>query len=127
MIAPKIKKEDGHIKFFELRAEEIYRKYRAFVDYVDLYAYFQDRKLKFIDIFEPPFMEKLAIDTLIVNKESIVPGLIFIHSKRNILCIKCRDSWIGFGKVIPFGVNRRLTPLKFKKYHMLKGDSNVVT
>ncbi|KAF8787432.1 Methionyl-tRNA formyltransferase like protein [Argiope bruennichi] len=92
-LARKIKPHQGSIDWAKESSLHIYRKYKAFDGFFDIYTFWTDKKIILLEFLEPQEVENAKIQSLI--KYPISPGFCYFHKKRKILFVKCQDGWCG--------------------------------
>uniref|UniRef100_T1IXA0 methionyl-tRNA formyltransferase n=1 Tax=Strigamia maritima TaxID=126957 RepID=T1IXA0_STRMM len=93
----------------------IYRQYRALTGYFELETSFRNNLIKLDKMMSPSFIQTLQIEDLFkktANSQIVLPGSVYIHRKRNILCIRCQDYWAGFQCVLVKNY-KWMNPLEF--------------
>ncbi|GIY65777.1 methionyl-tRNA formyltransferase, mitochondrial [Caerostris extrusa] len=71
----------------------IYRKFKAFDGFFDLYTFWQSMKVILLEFVAISDVEKANVSSLI--KFPVHPGFCYFHKKRKILFVKCQDGWCG--------------------------------
>lgn len=93
---------------------EIDRRFRAFEGTIDIYTNWIDgTPLKLGDILDPDLVARLKIPMLIGIENVHVPGMMYYHKKRHILCIaSANDTWSAFRSFTLKG-RRKMSALGF--------------
>jgi methionyl-tRNA formyltransferase len=86
--APKLKKEDGVLRF-DLSAEEAYTRWRAYGDTIGVWAWLADRKLRvrFVSLSLAPTTTGTTTTTA-----SAPAGQLSYAKERKMLCIACGEG-----------------------------------
>ncbi|CAL1289913.1 unnamed protein product [Larinioides sclopetarius] len=92
-LARKIKPYQGNIAWDKESGLYIYRKYKAFDGFFDIYTFWKDKRIVLLEFVEPEKVENANIQSLMKFPAS--PGLCYFHKKRKILFVKCQDGWCG--------------------------------
>ncbi|GFR01308.1 methionyl-tRNA formyltransferase, mitochondrial [Trichonephila clavata] len=91
--ARKIKPEQGNINWEQDSSLFIYRKYKAFHGFFDIYTFWKNVRIVVLEFATPDVVEKANVSTLV--EPSVQPGFCYFHKKRKILFVKCQDNWCG--------------------------------
>ncbi|KAH7640362.1 methionyl-trna formyltransferase [Dermatophagoides farinae] len=113
--ARKIKITDGEIDWTRMNAYEIDRRFRAFNGTIDVFTYWIDgTPLRLGDILDPDLVNRLNISILAGHGHyEHIPGLIYYHKKRHILCIaSANQTWSAFRSLTLKG-RRKMSALGF--------------
>nr|XP_034184417.1 methionyl-tRNA formyltransferase, mitochondrial isoform X1 [Osmia lignaria] len=96
--APKITPKISIINWNEMSAKRIYDLHRALLGLYPLTAFFQDLKIRLLDVKK---IEATSLGTLITKLEGEMPGTVVYDKKKDALIVKCKDeSFIAVKKVI---------------------------
>lgn len=121
--APKPSKVDGIIKWSQMSAVEVDRRVRALDGLVDVYSFWVDgTPLRLHLPVDPTEVETFKIESLLKDRgiNSSLPGTVYYHKKRRLLCVKCADGeWIAFENVSLKG-RRRLSARDFYNGYLNK-------
>ena len=116
VIAPKLKESDGEIDWNRMDSWEIDRRYRAFVGSIGIYSQWIDgTQLRLFDVVDPDLVTRLQINNLSVRTGITwpMPGLIFYHSKRHLLCVQSANgTWSAF-RTLMLKNRKRMSALGF--------------
>ncbi|GFU38916.1 methionyl-tRNA formyltransferase, mitochondrial [Nephila pilipes] len=93
LYARKIKPQQGSINWEQESSIIIYRKYKAFHGFFDLYTFWKNGKIIVLELATPDDVEKANVSSLV--KSHVQPGFCYFHKKRKILFVKCQDNWCG--------------------------------
>lgn len=115
-LAPKLKESDGEIDWNRMDSWEIDRRYRAFVGSIGIYSQWIDgTQLRLFDVVDPDLVTRLQINNLSVRTGITwpMPGLIFYHSKRHLLCVQSANgTWSAF-RTLMLKNRKRMSALGF--------------
>ncbi|KAI1280605.1 Methionyl-tRNA formyltransferase, mitochondrial [Halotydeus destructor] len=111
--APKPKAGDGLIVFATMAANEVDRRCRALSSLVNLFTYWVDgTELKLHNYVKLSEVQAFNLDSL-VTEDKLVPGHVFYHKKRKVLCFRCADgNWVAFRRLALKG-KKQMTALEF--------------
>ncbi|KAJ8311729.1 hypothetical protein KUTeg_011084 [Tegillarca granosa] len=127
--APKIKESMGCVDFENQGCDDVYRQYRAFCDKVSMIAAFGELEVKFLDMklcdLDTDFYSLIQTHFGISDKD-LPAGSIFCYKLKKLLMVKCKDGWVGFGKIIVRSKSgwTELRPADFNVY--LKNDKHKI-
>lgn len=118
-----------------MNAIEIDRRFRAFIGFIDLYTTWIDGGLlRLDDIVDPDLVERLNLTDETGTEEFHIPGLVWYHRKRHLLCIaSANGTWSAFRSLTLKG-RRKMSALGFyntfmrpmrKQYQMEHFDQEV--
>lgn len=91
---------------FELRTQaDVHRQYRALGELFDLRSQWKEQPVRLLGMVSPAEMQSedmaAALNSEFPADPTIVrPGTVYNLRQRNILCIRCRDGWLGFGGIV---------------------------
>lgn len=108
--ARKLTPQCGRLDFHLCDSDEIDRKVRAFSFTIDTYTNWIDgRRLSLMDSLDPNIINNLQLDALVrktdpifsnYSDEDFLPGFVYFHKIRKILCVKCANqTWAAFRHV----------------------------
>lgn len=114
LLAPKLRDTDGLIDWNGMDAFEIDRRYRAFTGFIDTHTLWIDGSiLKLGDIVDPHLVQRLELPVLTGTEGCHMPGLVWYHRKRHLVCIaSARNTWSAF-RSLTFKGRRRMSALGF--------------
>lgn len=112
-LAPKPKKCDGFVSWTTMSATEVDRRSRAFDGLIDLFTYWIDgTELRLYQSVPPRIVADFRIDQLVAPLNP-VPGFVFYHKKRRLLCVKCGDLKYAAFESVALKNHKRMTALEF--------------
>lgn len=91
--ARKIKPQQSNINWEQDSCLFIYRKYKAFHGFFDIYTFWKNIKIVILELVAPNDVDEAHVSTLV--KPAVQPGFCYFHKKRKILFVKCQDNWCG--------------------------------
>lgn len=84
--APKIHKSQGLLQFNQHTAQQIYNQYRAYTGFINLYTYYNNKRVRIMKI--DGIIHNVTLEDNIHNK----PGSIVYDNDNNLLYVVCNDN-----------------------------------
>ena len=108
-----------------MTATEIDRRFRAFTGFIDIHSHWTDgSRVRLYDIVDPEVVASLDLND--VSDCDAIPGSIYYHKKRRILCVKsAANSWSAFGSLSLKG-HKKISAHQFVNGFVTKHKSRVV-
>ena len=104
--AGKLKQNSGRINWHVQTVSDIDRHYRALHGVISIRTRWKDLPIKLLEMVPPRLMQvtKLQneIETSLQNqgKSNVEPGSPVYCRQSDMLCIRCKDGWAGFRKIV---------------------------
>ncbi|XP_077993985.1 methionyl-tRNA formyltransferase, mitochondrial-like, partial [Glandiceps talaboti] len=105
--ARKITTSMSYIDWCQYECDDIDRLYRAISDYVTLRTEWKGKQVKLHHMVDPNIMQGLHI--AVTNPQ---PGQIVFNKKLKVLCIRCKNGWVGF-KAVTMATRKQLSAQDF--------------
>lgn len=124
--APKITSQMSIVNWSLHSTCSLDRLCRAIGDSYKLQTSWNGTSVKLDDFLAPSVMDTLNIDLLYQQQRRFKislpqPGDIYFHKKRNILCVRCQDGWVGL-KSLQVSGYKTYTPREFYNGFLSKVD-----
>jgi len=94
--AHKLRPEMGHVDWGRSMSSEIRRQFLALDEAVGLTTVVGGLELRLHDLALEDVIEEPRRDSLLLDA---APGSHFFDKRTGLLCIRCYDGWVGFGRV----------------------------
>ncbi|XP_022237126.1 methionyl-tRNA formyltransferase, mitochondrial-like [Limulus polyphemus] len=99
--APKVHPSIGIVLWEKSCCEHVDYQYRALNGITYLFTYWQGQKVKLLDKVDQSEIVDAKLHILVPHE--VTPGTCYFHKKRRIMCIKCKDGWVGFRTFFIYG------------------------
>ncbi|ESN94616.1 hypothetical protein HELRODRAFT_68612 [Helobdella robusta] len=118
--AHKLSPVNARINWEEQSLTDIDRQYRALNEIYQLRSMWNKQKVKLLDMVPYPSILDSLEETFPEDEMTLRPGSAHYLKSHDILCIRCRDAWVGFGGII---LKKPLSAKSFyngylSKYHL---------
>ncbi|XP_054165633.1 methionyl-tRNA formyltransferase, mitochondrial-like [Oppia nitens] len=126
--APKFDDSYGLIDWSTMTATEVDRRFRAFIDFIDIYSHWTDgSRLRLYDLVDPELVATFDLKRLSGYDDTgrPGPGCIYYHKKRRLLCVSsAQNTWSAFGSVAVKG-HKRMSAHQFNNGFIKRLETSV--